>query len=462
MRLENIKTTWFLFLYSVAKPNTRSYFRELLRNQFLPRDELERLNWSRTRALLRHAYDTVPYYRKRFISAGVHPGDIVRPEDYASVPVLTRDDLRRNFQEIISREAGRRDLLLSTTGGSTGEPVKTFHDKRVGRAPLGWRMLTWWQLSPDASLASVYRLQAATRRARFLQRLLFWPTRRVLLDATSLTSETMKDFVCKFNKVRPKLLHGYVGALEHLAFFVQENSLAIIPPKAIWTTSSPVTKVQEQRIQAAFGAPVYDQYGSCEVHWLAAQCPAKSGLHMFHDVRRIEFLDAHNQPCPVGEIGNIAVTDLQNRAFPLIRYLNGDRGRALPTACPCGITLPLMDKVYGRTTDTFRLPSGKCIVGEHMTTLFDATPDAVLQFQVQQLADYSIRLLVVPNPDYAGLDAVLAAVAKQLERETNTEVPVAIQKVDAIPHVGGKLRFVKSDVPQLTSHGQTTAPASVG
>ncbi|MCK4792143.1 MAG: phenylacetate--CoA ligase family protein [Desulfobacteraceae bacterium] len=446
MYATNVGTACFLFKYSLVKRHTVRYFRELLRNQYLSRDELEYRSWNRTKAWLQYAYEKVPYYKKRFDSIGLHPNDIAHPDDYCHVPVLTRKDLREHFDELVSIDARPRELRLSTTGGTTGEPVKVYHEKRVVRAAIGWRMLSWWGLSPEVDFASVYRQNTISRGIHLINSFLLWPTKHIKLNAAALDPESMMKFINQFNSVRPQLLHGYVGALHHLAVFIQENSLPVFSPKAIWVTSSPLTPVHARQIEDAFATSVYDQYGCCELYWLAAQCPAKAALHMFHDVRRIEFLDAQNKPCPEGEIGNISITNLESRLFPLIRYLNGDMGCTLPGICSCGVTLPLMDKVRGRVCDTLKLPNGKCINGVYLTTIFDDFPDAVRQFQVYQQADYSITVLVVPDPKYCGIDKVLAQVKENICKQVGEEIPIQFDKSDHISLKGGKFRFVRSDV----------------
>lgn len=446
MALTEIREKWFFFKYSLVKSNAVPYFREVLHNQHLQRDELEQLNWDRTKALLKYAHDKVPYYKRRFDAIGLHPNDIVHPDDYCGVPVLTREDLKEHFDDLVSIDAKPWQLRLSTTGGSTGEPVKVYHDKRVVRAAMEWRMLRWWGLSPAANFASVYRNFRSTWTAWLANTLISWPTRQIRLNAAALDPASMMKFIKQFNRVRPGILHGYVGAVDHLASFIQDNSLFVTPPKAIWVTSSPLTKVQEHRIEEVFGAPVYDQYGCCEVYWLAAECPAKQGLHMFHDVRRIEFLDETNTPCKEGQMGKVAITDLENYLFPIIRYLNGDMGRALPGTCCCGVTLPLMDKVRGRVSDSLKLPNGKCINGVYLTTIFDDNPDAVKQFQVYQRSDYSIQILVVPNPRCPRLENILIQVANKIRKNVNEQVPIEFKKTVEIPQNGGKLRFVISDV----------------
>ena len=442
--IDKLKTQFFFFKYSLIKPAARSYFKEVIKNQFLAVEELEHLNWERTKALLGYAYDNVPYYSETFKRIGLNPKDITKPEYYEQVPVLTRQLLRDNFSKLISKEARPSDLRISTTGGSTGKPAKVYHQKNVVRAAMGWRMHKWWGLSPDVNVASVYRDVNKGWKSRLINKLYWWPTKKILLDASSIDEKDIKKFIDKYRTVKPELIHAYVGALDYLATYVLEKKITLPIPKAIWTTSSPLTETQERRIEKAFGAPVYDQYGCCEVYWLAAQCPQKEGLHIFHDVRKIEFLNADDIPVPKGKLGRIAVTDLENKYFPIIRYINGDEGMALPKQCSCGINLPLMDKVKGRISDTIRLPDGTAIGS--VTTIFDEAPDAVNQFQVCQRKDFSIDIIVVPNKDYLNYKKVLDDVKSNLSKQLKGVVTVRIKQVPQIEQKGGKLRFVVSEI----------------
>lgn len=439
-----LKTALFLAKYSLGKPNALPSFLSSLRHQHLPKAELDALHWERLKVLLNHAYDHTPFYRRRFDSIGLHPSDVKDAADFARIPVLTREDLREHFEDLKSRDPGSGKLNIVSTGGSTGQPVKVCHPQNVPRAAILWRMQSWWGIDPGSDIGTIYR-EMNDLRTRLKKRVLAWPNRELLLDARSIDSQSIDSFIRDFNALKPPLLHGYVGTVDYVASVILDKGLTIHSPKAIWVTSSPLTKVQAQRIEKAFGAPVYDQYGCCEVYYLAAQCPRKEHLHYFYDVRRIDFLDEDNQPVPDGEMGNVAITDLENHAFPLIRYLNGDRSRAICEPCGCGLTLPLMACVKGRETDMIWLPDGGCISGDYITTLFDDYPEAVRQFQVTQAKDYSIKLLVAPQANYDELESTLKKVADDLEVKAGRQVPVAVEKRTELRPKKGKLRYVESE-----------------
>ena len=444
-----MKSALYKFKYELLKPGTRAAFARAMRMEALPPDEVEAESWRLTRALVAYAYRHVPFYRQRFDQLGLQPEDLRERADFQKIPVLTKQDIRDHRLDLFSDEARfPHDFNTVTTGGSTGEPLTVYHDKRAPRAALLWRMLSWWELGPDSDWASVYRETRTSWRLRLREGLINWPGRRLLLDASHLTEEAMREFLRDFNRLQPPLLHGYVGGVDRLAEFVLSQNRVVHAPRAIWLTSSPFTRVQAQRIESAFHAPVFDQYGCCEVFYLAAECPAHAGLHMFQDRRRIEFLDETGRACPAGVYGAVTITDLDSRLFPLIRYANGDRGRALAARCSCGRGLPLMDKVQGRISDRVLLPGGGAISGEFLTTIFDETPDAVRQFQVHQSADYNLTIRVIPNPGFAGLDARLEAVRRKLAALAGPGVAVRVESVRDIPQERGKLRFVSSALTQ--------------
>jgi phenylacetate-CoA ligase len=443
----------YLSKYSILKRNAKEYFRELLANQVLSPTELDELCWNRTKDILSYAYQYVPYYRRRFDEIGLDPRDVAKPEDYQQVPLLTREDLREHFDSMLSSRVSRRHVKLSTTGGSTGQPVKVLHQNNVVRAAAGWRMQSWWGLLPGSDMASIYRDTRTSLGSRIAVGLLWWPSKRILLNAANLSDSEIERFVAEYCRHSPPLIHGYVNALSYVASWLEERKYKVPPPKAVWATSAPLTSVQKERIERAFRAPVYDQYGCCEIYWLAAQCPEQDGLHMFTDIRRFEILEGGGNPVPTGESGQIAVTDLENYYFPLIRYLNGDKGRVRNTPCTCGISLPVMDQVKGRVSDNLLMPDGTQVSGEFMTTVFDDVPELVKQFKIRQRKDYSVVVDVVPDTTFPDYELALEKVQTELAQSMGGKLPVVVRMTDEIPMPRGKIKFIESEFSAPSADG---------
>lgn len=446
MIFDSVKDRIFFAKYSLFRSRSPYTYKKLLQNQDAPHDLLRSVNWKKRKCLVDYAYARIPFYQSKFDKCGFAPDDLQIPCDWAQVPLLTRSELRNSIYEILLPGVRQEDIRVSSTGGSTGKPVKVFHDRRFPMEVLGWRMLGWWGLNPAVDAAFVWRETRHSKIKRLFNALLWWPTRRIKLDASAMSSQDIRNFIKKFNSLEPKLLQGYVGAVDALALYAESHHLEMHAPQAIWLTSSPISNVQRNRIERVFRAPVYDQYGCGEVFWLAAQCKERGGLHIFSDARHVEVVDDEGIPCAPGEYGRIVITDLENYVFPIIRYVNGDRGRLLPEPCPCGINLPLMDSVKGRITDVVRLPDGTILSGDYLTTIFDDFPEAVESFQVFQADDYTVFLRVVPNKAYEGWQNVIESVGETLRSKTDGRAQVRIKYLEQIPDDRGKTRFVISEV----------------
>lgn len=387
-------------------------------------------------ALVRTALEVSPFYRRHYAAAGFTASDIGKPGWFERLPIVTKQDLREHFDDFVDPTL-RRFMKVSTTGGSTGTPTKTGYDGRIPEEIYSWRLQSRFGVHPWDDHAYIWRDRRASKLAKFMNALMWWPTKHLKLDASFMTDASIAAFLEKFNRLKPALLQGYVGAVSQVAQYVLDHKLRMWSPKVVWTTSAPLSNVQRALIMKAFGAPVCDEYGSCECRWIACQCEECKGLHVNVEHVHIEFVDDKNQPAPKGEYGRTLITNLEDTVFPLIRYENNDRGRWLTEPCACGRSLPCIDSVKGREVESFVLPSGKTINGEYLTTIFDAMPDVATNFKVIQHKDLSITIEYVP-----GAREIPTSIPLNFKKAIGDEVPVEFKKVDAIAHDRGKIRYV--------------------
>jgi phenylacetate-CoA ligase len=280
---------------------------------------------------------------------------------------------------------------------------------------------------------------------RLLHDAQWWPTRQILLDARGTTPADMDRFLDQLVRVRPALLVGYVEGVTAFARHVRARAVALPPLTAVSVTASVLHAGQRDLIEAVLGAPVYDTYRSAEVPWIAAECADRSGLHVLADHRRLEIVDAAGTPVDDGDTGDVLLTDLSNRAFPLIRYAIGDRTRWVSGACACGRGLPRIAPIEGRVVDVLRTRSGRLVSGG-LSTLFLAHPGTIAQFQIHQSADYSVVVRYVSVGDVVASAAAAQDAVVSLAAFLGHEVPVTAQAVSAIDNVGGKARLVVSEV----------------
>ena len=102
------------------------YWKLLEKTQYYQIDQLFNIQWGRLNELLSFAWEHNQFYRKRFEIAGIRPTDIRKPEDMMRLSILSKDDIRKNSSEMISRGFSTDNLLKVKTGGSTGKSLELY------------------------------------------------------------------------------------------------------------------------------------------------------------------------------------------------------------------------------------------------------------------------------------------------------------------------------------------------
>ncbi len=434
---------WFLLKRGMLNRREAANYRELLSNERMSIDELDALNWKRRRDIVDFAFKNNIFYHRKYADAGYEIGDLKQPSDFERLPILEKQEIRENTEEMLSKGYDIDKLKASTTGGSTGAPLKTYCDPAAPGSEISWRTLNWW--GTDISGNSGYLYRAIPGRAsQVMQNALLWPTKRSWLAAQDMNEASMEAFYRKLLKRKPRYLVGYVGAIDIFGGFLEKHAYSLGGIKAVWTTSAPLTAGKRLYLQRIFNAPVLTQYGSCEFYWVAAECLKQDGMHIANDIRHVEIVDGQ-APVPMEEFGDIIITDLCNHTFPLIRYRLGDRGRLLKRACSCGLPFRLMDYVKGRITDKIHLLDGGAIPGEYWTTIFDDHADCIKSFQVHQASDYSVKVFYEPvSQEPCG--EVLVAVRSVLSAKLGDKMSLEFEQQVLDVNDNGKTRFVVSEV----------------
>lgn len=420
-------------------------WRELTANDRLDAEAMDRLRTQRFLAQARFAMTHTEYYRDLYRDAGITDDDLRDPAVLAELPIVEKADIREHGERFHSDEYTDRIAVRVATGGSTGKPLVMARDQRVRGRAFEWRLLGWWGIEPWVHTGIVQRLFRTPREA-MLQQVGWWPSQRFFLDAFDMTPDTMEAFLARYRKVAPELLLGYVGGVLELARYVLDRGYELPPARAVTVIAAPVTEQQRATMTEAFGAPVYDHYRCAEANWMAGECGERAGLHTFDDIRNVELVGSDGRPVGPGERGEVVITDFTNRIFPLVRYRLGDISAPIEGPCPCGRPYRRIENVSGRRTDAIVLPDGRMLAGEGLAQIYSKVAECVDQFQLHQLADHSVVVRVIPT---SHPDAVAAIEEKTEELRTmlEHEVPVTLELVDDIGHDGGKIRYVRSDVP---------------
>lgn len=430
---------------------THRYWRRLEQSQFLPPEAMSRLQWVRLKGLLDYVATRNPYYRRTFDRLHLRPDDIRSIRDLALLPVLTKDDVRRNAFQMISEGFSLPKLLQFKTGGSTGTPLTIYIDETTSelRNASAWRTDRWagWDLGEPVGAVWGNPVLPDTLPAKFRHWLL---TPYLYLDTMRLTEDSVRIFAERWQRIRPSILFGHAHSLFLLARYVARLGLCSIQPKGIISSSMALLPQERQLIERTFSRRVFDRYGCEEVGLIGSECEKHDGLHLNSDHLVVEFLKEDGTPAQPGEFAHITVTDLLNRAMPLIRYRVEDIGVPSDRFCSCGRGLPLMEKVVGRRADFLTAPDGTKVAGISLIENTLTRLPGIAQMQIVQQSLDLIVLRLVPGPDFSA--ATEHALVKYFKSLFGMSAHIEISLVPEIPpEPSGTYRFAISHVDTGTA-----------
>jgi phenylacetate-CoA ligase len=398
---------------------------------------------------VKYAYDHVPFYREKFLRCGVKPEEIKTVEDLEKLPVMGKEELQKNRENLISDEFDAGKLKVVSTSGSSGRPLFTyltrkeddFRKAKLLRPHLvcGQKARDRWVLiGPPEYRGDVGNLQ------RFLG--IYAPILVSVFDDAATQIRIIE-------KLKPDVLDGYSSSLWLLAKEVEKSGINTIRPRLMMGGAELIDKPSRRFLEEMFNAPYYDQYGSQEVEMLAWQCQERNGYHIDADTIIMQVVDEDGEEVTPGERGQVVCTSLFNYAMPYIRYAIGDIGiLSDETDCPCGRKFPLMKVVEGRKDSVIVLPDGRVLsplaVGDCM--IFFKYFNNIQQYRVIQKRIDFIKVLV-KKKDSGVEDSIMQAELIVCLRKTlnisEADVRIEIEFVDKIPlDDSGKIRKIVSEV----------------
>lgn len=437
-------------------PQIWEYYEELLRNEKLSEAELYVLNFKKRQEILIYAYEHSPFYKRFYDESGINPYKIKTEEDWNKVPVVTKDMVRQFSDEIKVLDEINEFGRANNTGGSTGKPLKIFNDKRDTVPSVYWRFRGWWwdrQLSRRMDVvmggvnsgiigqneAIIYRPLPDTNNAVTNPKL-FYPMLMCELNARTMNEDDIERFIKDIKKIKPVYLRGYAGAVYEFARICQKRGIKFHGIKGIEVTSTPTNKLMRKTMETVFNCKVFDTYASNESLLIAAECNHSTDnhyLHVFSDIKHIDIVDENNKILPCGEIGYTCITSFNNKVFPFVKYLLGDRTYYVKGKCECGLNFPRIAPVEGRESDYLMTKQGNKLFG--LNSIFDDFPEEVVGYQFIQHKNLSVTLKIVPEKNVS--NERIKDIFNFIEK-TYSQINFYLEIVNAIPHDAGKIRFI--------------------
>ena len=428
---------------------------QLEQSQWLPPADLDALQSAQLERVVRHAFETVPYYAERFAAAGIRLPAKIDHAFLRTLPISTRDELQLAGDRLTSTRPPKEHgpVQFATTSGSTGKPLRfartavthlnwlvfalrdhlwhrrdfrgrhcaiRFALPGIAEAPHGEIGPNWGEVvAPIYASGPAARLNSAASPAEQLD----WLRRQApdyLLSAPS-NLLALAAHAANTGETLPKILE-------------------------LRTVGEKLTPADRRRLREAWQAEVVDIFTCEEAGYLALECPSHEGYHVQSENVWLEVVDDEGNPCAQGRPGRVLLTSLNNFATPLIRYEIGDHAEFGPP-CPCGRGLPVLSWIHGRTRNRVTLPDGSTRfprIGEG--EIFASAPELkVRQYVCVQHAVDDIELLVAadgrPTPEQE------RSIAAALQKNLGHPFPIRFSFMDKIPrNPNGKLEIFISHV----------------
>lgn len=408
--------------------------------QWLPQDGILALQTEKFRNLIKHVYDSVPYYSEIMKKIGLCPEEIKSLEDIRYLPILTKDDIRRNFKKLISHDSYKRKFINASTGGSTGEPLKYIRD---------WNSLIWTEAASLRGMSwAQYRIGDTFVDLMSAD----WPSVMGKIRGKMLNKHYFpafaKDYelisyVKTIEKLHPICVAGYPSNLYRIANIYQRHKIFDIKFRVIFTTGEILYDYQREFFEKYFNGRVFDHYGCNEVGSIAYECEHHQ-KHIADERFLMETTDSKGTAI-INQLGKITITDLDNYTMPFIRYQNGDVGRMTSDHCICGRGLKVVKSIEGRTQDFLRTLDGNYVPAIFFPSRF-RNLTGINQYQIIQKDVHNISLKIVKNQFFSAkeLEEILRVIREMIGNNVN----VGIEECSYIPLTrSGKYRLVISLLP---------------
>lgn len=340
-------------------------FLQLQRNQWLPKEALEKIQIEKLKTILTFAYNKVPFFRRFYNQYGFHPSKFRTLDDIRKFPIITKE-LARDvpLEERTATGADISRCALKTTSGSTGIPVTILEDKRSQdyadayflRRFLEYGFKPWMKTIRLINEPINKPKSTGDARSELLKKFLRNRFKGLVI------SENIKNSIKVIKEDQPDFIVSAPSYLNVIAKEANELGISSIRPKVIVSCSEILNEANRDFLSSSFNSQVYDGYGCIEIAPLgmAWECRERLGLHVNMDVVFLEFLKDGEQVSP-GEKGEVVATSLFRFVTPMIRYRVGDIVTLSDEECTCGREMPLIKNIEGKTVDFIKMSDGRMI-----------------------------------------------------------------------------------------------------
>jgi phenylacetate-CoA ligase len=398
---------------------------------------IERKQLARLQQKALTAYQ-VPFFRERWDAVDFDPRQLRTIADLSKVPTYTVDDIRKsieayppwgNYQGVSTANAMREPMRVWMSGGTTGQSRPTFYtqwDREVGTLLMA-RGVYAQGIRPGDTVLNSWSYGTHNGAWSFDEALYRWLNCVVITTSTGKVTSTEKqiDLAVQYGANAILTTGDYLMRMVEVA---KERGYEIGTDLKL----TALTNLGDRdTLEATFGLPYYRSYGFHEVQWVAQECEARQGLHIYEDAFVVQIVDPETgEELPDGQTGAMVITELYKTGSPQFRYNNMDLSFLYPREqCACGSWLRRIGPFAGRGDNMVKL-RGINVWPEALAELAGAVENITTDYFVRVRREGNrdeMSLSIVAEGDPSRYPELAEAVTKRL-----TDVLGVVIAVDVV------------------------------
>ena len=320
----------------------------------LRRIKIKELQIKRLRETVKHTFENIPFYKKKFKDLKVKPEEIKTLEDIQKLPITTKDDLKENAPFGFLATSLDNCIELHASSGTTGTPVTvcyTPNDLEVWSEVVA-RCLSMSGLTkkdvfqnpiPYGTFTGAFGFHYGAHKVGAL-----------VVPSGMGQSERQIKLMQYYGTTFISSVASYAMRLSQVAMDMGIDLRKLNVRNGLFGAET-FTPGLKKRLKDIWDLDVHDVYGLTEMcgPGVSTDCDQHDGLHLWEDHFLVECLDPKTlEPVDIEEEGELVITTLTKEGMPILRYRTRDIAKLYDEkVCECGRTHIKHTPIKGRSDD---------------------------------------------------------------------------------------------------------------
>ncbi|OIK06815.1 phenylacetate--CoA ligase family protein [Bacillus sp. MUM 13] len=394
---------------------------------------MERGTLFNIKKILLHARNLSPYYQKRFKDIDI---DNLTQKSFQDIPILNKREIVGIEDSLLTQE-NNSALSKEYTSGSTGNPLTCYK----GRSEVFVKTKDLWGLRKhrgNIDTKDLYGMFYAFTEDDFCTDSVQYIDNKIYLSMLDMTPQKLDLYYSILVEKKPKWLLGVPSALYIFSNHIIEKGYDAenLSIQYIETNGEMLFDYQAKAIEKAFGKIVFNHYGCREFWCLGMSCQSGN----IHSLSKRFYYEVINQDSK--GFGELVITDLYNKTWPLIRYFVGDLVRLRNITCECGDTNPVIDVTGGRTQEYLKIGewiANPILFHYAVMKVNRSFGDAIRQFKVTQYKEDALLIELVKGKLFT--DKTLDMLRMELKEKLPPDVTLDIKDRDILKFKSNKHKY---------------------